>query len=306
MIGIVGNYAISRDWEAVLPGLGTTLTRRISIVIHMHCGAVAMLLGPFLFIARLRRTSPLWHRVIGRVYVGCAYVAVGAGLVFIAAKQRLVGGWSMSGSFALAGVAIFVSTTFVWYYAYKRDFVRTREWAVRSYCQILGPFLYRYWYSLAALGGYASPRPYKNGEADGERCEWSDPMQPTCDAYSRVLDSIHAWTYWLSAALFAELLVCAIRAAEAESGVSLSKVGSDADPSSPLEQSLVLGAKRTYGEPAETAEPTADAREMREVAETPLSQAALQPSRSAYLLNGISVGLAILATVVTVAFYAIN
>uniref|UniRef100_A0A7S4BDG1 Uncharacterized protein n=1 Tax=Chrysotila carterae TaxID=13221 RepID=A0A7S4BDG1_CHRCT len=93
---------------------------------------------------------------------------------------------------------------------------------------------------------------------------------------------------------------------QAESGVSLSKVGSDADPSSPLEQSLVLGAKRTYGEPAETAEPTADAREMREVAETPLSQAALQPSRSAYLLNGISVGLAILATVVTVAFYAIN
>lgn len=47
---------------------------------------------------------------------------------------------------------------------------------------------------------------FDDGRADGEHCLADD----TCPAYSRPIDAVHVWSYWLSALLVAELVVRAL------------------------------------------------------------------------------------------------
>ena len=82
----------------------------------------------------------------------------------------------------------------------ERYLTSHRNWAIRSYSQILAPVLYRYWYTaLAAFNWYPVPKPLKFGEV----CNSDD----TCPDYYRWLDSLHCWTYWLSSLLIAEVIV---------------------------------------------------------------------------------------------------
>jgi uncharacterized membrane protein len=96
---------------------------------HGVAGAVALLLAPFQFSARLRRRSMRLHRVLGRLYVAGAFisaplavpVAVILGpptLVMAATIQSL--GWVLTTALAL--------------YAVRRGEIRQhQEWMIRSY-----------------------------------------------------------------------------------------------------------------------------------------------------------------------------
>jgi uncharacterized membrane protein len=83
---------------------------------HAVAGAVALLLAPFQFSARLRRRSMRLHRVLGRLYV--AGTAVSAPLAIPVAIQSC--GWLLTTALAL--------------YAVRRGDIRQhQEWMIRSY-----------------------------------------------------------------------------------------------------------------------------------------------------------------------------
>jgi uncharacterized membrane protein len=96
---------------------------------HAVAGAVALLLAPFQFSARLRRRSLRLHRILGRLYV--AGVAISAPLAvpvaIILGPPSLVmaatiqsGGWLLTTAVAL-------------YCVRKGDIRQHQEWMIRSY-----------------------------------------------------------------------------------------------------------------------------------------------------------------------------
>lgn len=84
--------------------------------------------------------------------------------------------------------------------SFSADYTVHRNWAIRSFSQVLAPMLYRYWYiSMDVLGIYQGPMPLRLGGVCNE--------DNTCPDYMRWLDCIHCWTYWLSSLAIAELII---------------------------------------------------------------------------------------------------
>lgn len=204
---IVKRYFLKPDFEAALPGLGSTPWRKFTMRGHMACGAIALLLGPFQFLSKLRKSFPQIHKWSGRIYCVCAMASCLFGLAFIALKKKLVGGWNMSVAFAMAGITLGVLSFKVWQSARAAkvgsppmDFTAHRNWGIRSYSQILAPMLYRYWYICVQLFGmYQAPKP----QFLGGYCT----RDGLCPDYLRLFDKAHCWTYWLTALAVAELII---------------------------------------------------------------------------------------------------
>jgi len=184
---IVLNYLVLGDFDGVLPGLGATPARRVSMGAHMVLGAVALFLGPSQFSPALRRRVPRLHRWSGRLYVASACGASLCGCFFVLLKGfKLSGGYNMGAAFLLAGGWFGVAAAMTAVRARQQRYAAHRAWAVRSYSQVLAPMLYRYWYVAAtALFGYRPPREareYPGGTCDGD----------TCADYFRPFDMLHA------------------------------------------------------------------------------------------------------------------
>jgi Predicted membrane protein (DUF2306) len=172
----------------------------------MTTGAMGMLLGPIQFVPYIRRRCRVIHRWTGRIYCSCGILACFFGLWFIALKRRLVGGYNMSVAFAVAGLAIGFSSFQVCKLARKakscvsHNFQAHRNWAIRSYAQMVAPALYRYWYILMEIFGlYRTPIPLRNGGY----CDEND----FCPDYARLLDAAYCWLYWISAGIVAEIII---------------------------------------------------------------------------------------------------
>jgi hypothetical protein len=120
------------------------------------------------------------------------------GLIFICLKGfRLVGGINMGLSFCTSGLLFGTSAAFTLYFARRRAWNKHRNWAIRSYCQILAPLLYRYWY-LLVLGGLQLYPPNQEVVCD---------ERDVCHPFTNTLDAIHAWTYFLVPWAVAELIL---------------------------------------------------------------------------------------------------
>lgn len=203
---IINRYFLKPDWGAALPGLDSTACRKFTMRAHMATGAISLVLGPLQFIRRLRNSYPKIHKWSGRIYCISAMASCLFGLVFIALKRRLAGGYNMSFAFAAAGVTVGVLSFKAWQTARAAklgaipDFTAHRNWGIRSYSQILAPMLYRYWYICVQLFNiYKAPVPPRLGgfcRSDG-----------ICPDYLRIFDMVHCWTYWLSALAVAELII---------------------------------------------------------------------------------------------------
>jgi hypothetical protein len=244
---IVQRYWILHNWNDALPGLDKTSLRKFTMRSHMTAGAVALLLGPIQLLKLRRQPAspasgcpnlllPLLrccriHRWSGRIYCTCAILSCIFGLWFIALKKRLVGGYNMTASFALAGCAMGYTSFRAWQTARvarysvittstntsstssstnnnNNDSSKTswrlvqqhRNWGIRSLAQILAPALYRYWYTMMQLFHmYRVPVPLRMGG----HCDAND----LCPDYMRRWDSIYTWLYWISAGLVAEIII---------------------------------------------------------------------------------------------------
>jgi uncharacterized membrane protein len=96
---------------------------------HGVAGAVALLLAPFQFSARLRRRSPRAHRVLGRLYAVGAVISapLAVPVALILGPPPLV----MAATIQSAG---WIVTTALGVYCVRRGDIRQhREWMTRSY-----------------------------------------------------------------------------------------------------------------------------------------------------------------------------
>ena len=96
---------------------------------HGAAGAVALLLAPFQFSARLRRRSIGLHRVLGRLYVAGAFISapLAVPVAIILGPPTLV----MAATIQSCG---WIVTTALALYAVRRGEIRQhQEWMIRSY-----------------------------------------------------------------------------------------------------------------------------------------------------------------------------
>eukprot|EP00934_Nitzschia_sp_Nitz4_P004750 Nitzschia sp. Nitz4//scaffold32_size149145//64408//65493//NITZ4_002880-RA/size149145-processed-gene-0.124-mRNA-1//-1//CDS//3329548072//4740//frame0 len=206
IVDILFRYFLEPQWGAALPGLDRTVLLKVTMRMHMAFGAVCLLIGPFQFMSTIRKSFPVVHRWSGRIYCSSAIMSSISGLSFTCLKGRLVGGWNMTAAFATAGVFFGICAFKAWQTARLAkvsatpDYTSHRNWAIRSYSQVLAPMLYRYWYvCLDIFNLYKVPLPPHSGG----QCRLDD----ICPDYLRILDEMHCWTYWLTAWAVAELLI---------------------------------------------------------------------------------------------------
>jgi Predicted membrane protein (DUF2306) len=115
--------------------------------IHFLGGAILLLLGPLQFVQAIRDRTPAVHRWIGRIYATAALLAGVGGLAFVALKGT-VGGMPMNIGFALYGALTVLAALMTPIYAWRRQFVAHRAWAIRLFALVIGSWLFRMDYGL--------------------------------------------------------------------------------------------------------------------------------------------------------------
>jgi uncharacterized membrane protein len=120
---------------------------------HGVAGAVALLLAPFQFSARLRRRSPRLHRVMGRLYVAGAFISapLAVPVAIILGPPSLV----MAAAIQSAG---WLLTTAIALYAVRRGDIRQhQEWMTRSYPFAMVFVVARALLAVPAIRGLGEP-----------------------------------------------------------------------------------------------------------------------------------------------------
>lgn len=206
----------------------------------MTCGGVAILCSPIQmvtpFTSGWKKVGINWyrrlHRVSGRIYVVGAILSFFFGQWFILLKEFvLVGGLNMGVAFSFAGFAIAYFAYMTWKTAPSRAANRAgdsgytvedhRNYAIRSFSQIIAPFLYRYWYTLLVILGVYRVPGVLGGDVDkGENlvCDNRD----VCADYERPFDAIFCWLYWISSWMVAEVVIACLPKHQKEQTVTVS------------------------------------------------------------------------------------
>lgn len=126
----VGNEAF---YEGRVPVIGLDAAAT-SIAVHAIVGAVALALGPFQFVSRIRRRRPRVHRRAGRVVV-VAMLLTGLSGLFVAGFAQ--GGPSGRVGFAMLGVLTTATAATAWRQILRRDIDAHRNWMIRASTLIL-------------------------------------------------------------------------------------------------------------------------------------------------------------------------
>ena len=239
---ILQRYLIDGDWNAALPGLGTTTLRKLTMGGHMTCGAVSLLLGPFQFVPFLRRKHFCGcHRWSGRVYIVCALLSSALGIIFIGLKGKLVGGWNMSLAFFCGGFTNAVVAYQTWKTAREAkrqvfvvveeddgddDYQHRLSTLVPSTTTTASndihtshpSFVHHRNWGIRSYSQILSPMLYRYWYVALSLWDlYAVPVTPerggvcleddTCPDYSRPFDALHCWTYWLFSLAVAEVLI---------------------------------------------------------------------------------------------------
>src|SRR6201995_344257 len=107
-------------WPMIDPGIRGVITRApVQALTHMLIAPIALLVGPFQFLPRLRARYPRAHRISGRVYVAaCLIAGVGA----LATAPFASGGPVASWGFGILAVLWIGTTAGAWQAAVQRRF----------------------------------------------------------------------------------------------------------------------------------------------------------------------------------------
>ena len=106
---------------------------------HIVTGMIAFFIGPFQFVAWLRRNAVALHRLLGKAYILCALFSSLTGLVisFHSPCVMAVAGTS------LQCTAWFTATLLAYLCILKRRVAQHRKWMMRSYALVLAAPLVR-------------------------------------------------------------------------------------------------------------------------------------------------------------------
>ncbi|MBL8552292.1 MAG: DUF2306 domain-containing protein [Hyphomonadaceae bacterium] len=153
-----------------------------ALILHAAGAGIALLVGPWQFIAGLRAKAPRVHRWIGRTYA-CACIFGGlAGLAL--APFSSAGPIAQSG-FTLLALAWLATTSLGWRAALARDFAAHQDWMLRSFALAFAAVTLRLY----------TPIPYFTGLDPDEAYRWI------------------AWLCWIPNLVLVELWLRARRAA---------------------------------------------------------------------------------------------
>lgn len=131
--------------------------RTTGLLVHITGMLVAVLVGPFQFLRRLRERHFGVHRALGRVYLAGAVVGALGGLYLAPFSAS---GVVSDVAFALLGIGVLLTTTVALLRILHGDVQRHREWMTRSYALIFAAVMLRLYLPFleAAFGpevGYA-------------------------------------------------------------------------------------------------------------------------------------------------------
>ncbi len=123
-------------WLQISPGIEEVIRRTPLLALsHMVIAPIALLIGPFQFISKLRARRPRLHRWMGRIYVAACLIA-GVGALIIAPHAS--GGPVASLGFGLLAVFWLVATAGAWRAAVRRDFALHRKLMLYSFAMTFG------------------------------------------------------------------------------------------------------------------------------------------------------------------------
>ncbi|MFG6432254.1 DUF2306 domain-containing protein [Roseateles sp. LYH14W] len=112
------------------PPLPNLATQRELLVLHAVCGGLALMLGPWQFVTRLRERRPQLHRALGWGYASSLLVG---GLTALPLALQADGGpWGRLG-FGLLGLLWLVTTAIALVHIRARRVAAHRRWMLRSF-----------------------------------------------------------------------------------------------------------------------------------------------------------------------------
>lgn len=119
--------------------------RLIGLYVHMFAGGLALLIGPFQFLTRIRNSKPTLHRWMGRIYLIC--ILLGGLSAFVIAPGMISG---LVGEIGLITLAILWLWT-VWN-AYRNiragNIEIHRDWMTRNYALTFAAVTLRLWLGI--------------------------------------------------------------------------------------------------------------------------------------------------------------
>lgn len=116
--------------QVPLSGLENFATHRTSLVVHALFASIALIIGPWQFLPRLRERHPALHRINGRVYVTAVLVGWAASVPIALNAQT---GLAASAGFLGLGAAWFGTTAVAVWLILRGEIARHRRWMIRSY-----------------------------------------------------------------------------------------------------------------------------------------------------------------------------
>ena len=137
------------------------LQRELALGIHVIGGILALLIGPFQFVGRLRRRFVTTHRILGGTYVASATALGVSGLILAPIAYTGLGAVL---AFTLLDIAMLFTTWTAVRMIMAGRYGDHRRWMIRSYSLIMAGIMLRVWMPLydllAALGvvGFSSKR----------------------------------------------------------------------------------------------------------------------------------------------------
>lgn len=148
----IGVYASLPLGAVVHPDLRPSFeAHRTGVYVHVFAASLALILGPFQFLGRLRSARPRLHRWMGRCYLGVG-VLVG-GLAGMGLALHAAGGEASRMGFASLAL-VWLYTGFRAYGAIRGGDVRAhQQWMVRNFALSFAAVTLRLWIPAAMLAG---------------------------------------------------------------------------------------------------------------------------------------------------------
>jgi len=179
------SYFLRTTWDT-LPDLGSPLSNKITMYIHIICGTIVLLSNPLLFPKFLRQKH--FHKWFGRIYLVLFILTVLTGLLFLCFSGA-VGGPNMTVAFTIYGIISLYAAYKTVHYGYnmynRGSKSEHRHWSIRVCALSYAAWFYRVLYILAIFFGY----------------------DPISYSYSGPLDIVFSWLFLLVPVIFGEIIV---------------------------------------------------------------------------------------------------
>jgi uncharacterized membrane protein len=152
-VGVVPRY-LTFDPAVYFPEqLQNYLRLEFALGVHVLCGMLALLIGPFQFVKRLRRRFVRLHRACGAVYVASA---TGLGVTGLILAPTAYTGAVASVGFTLLGLAMLFTTWTALRMIMAHRYGEHRRWMIRSFSLIMAGVMLRVeiplYYALFGVG----------------------------------------------------------------------------------------------------------------------------------------------------------